>query len=133
MEARNYEYIYEDIYIDDAVRNTAIPIPREKNRVRKKVKVKSKIIGKKIVLMSILGINLFMVGITLQSYMTTSGASAQITKLNKEITELEATRDYYKFEVEKYSSTERIEDIAKNKLGMYYPKEDQYIYIPTEK
>ncbi|MDL2311064.1 cell division protein FtsL [Peptostreptococcaceae bacterium OttesenSCG-928-C18] len=135
MEARNYNYAYEEVYIDSTANDTAIPLPRRKVRVKKKkrAKARSKALRKRFVLMVVAGIHLFMLILTLQSYVSVSGASAQITKLNKEIAELETERDYYKMEVNKYSSTERIEEIAKYKLGMYYPETDQYIYLPTEK
>ena len=135
MEARNYDYIYEELYINDAVNDTAIPLPRERVRVKSKSKskAKTKSLGKKLVLMTVLGVNLFMVGLTIQSYVSVSNASTQISKLNQEIAELETTRDYYKVEIDKHSSAERIEEIAKYKLGMYYPETDQYLYLSTEK
>ncbi len=132
MEARNYNYAYEDIYIE----NTAIPVPKERQRVRVRKKVKSnsktRYLAQKFILATIVGVNLLVVALSFQSYVTMSKTSLEISNLSKEINELETTRDFYKVEIAKYSSTERIEDIAKNKLGMYYPENNQYLYISTE-
>ncbi|HHX70613.1 MAG: septum formation initiator family protein [Miniphocaeibacter sp.] len=139
MEARSYEYYYEE-------NQENIVVPRKINKKRKKrlnrqssrtqsinrAKI-NKIAKIKKLMISAFGIvNLLLVSITLYGYITLSNASLEINEIKSDITELETLRDQYKMEIAKYSSSERIEEIAKYKLGMSYPEEDQFYYLSNK-
>lgn len=139
MEARSFEYYYEEIEEDIVVPKKRTK-KRKKNRNRQynktravsKVQTKSAIKTKKLII-SIYGIvNLLLIAITLYGYITLSSASLEITQIKSEITEMETIRDQYKMEIAKYSSSERIEEIAKYNLGMSYPEEDQFYYLSNK-
>lgn len=144
MELQEQVY-YDDIAIDDR----RVRKRRKKNNVRRsrrntvsrnrtkvltkaQVKAKKKSITKKMVLISVGLVNLFLIVTTLYGYITMSNAGLQVAKLESEISELEAQKDYYRMEIEKYSSAERVEKIARDKLAMYYPDDSNFYYIEKE-
>ncbi|QQK07506.1 septum formation initiator family protein [Miniphocaeibacter halophilus] len=139
MEARSFEYYYEEIEEDIVVPKKRIK-KRKKNLNRQynktktinRAQTKSAINAKKLII-SIYGIvNLLLIAITLYGYITLSNASLEITQIKSDITEMETIRDQYKMEIAKYSSSERIEEIAKYNLGMSYPEENQFYYLSNK-
>lgn len=56
----------------------------------------------------------------------------EITKLDKEINELNERKDIEALELEKIRESSWVEDYALNLLGMQYPSTEQIVYIDTE-
>lgn len=139
MEAQDQVY-YKEAVSDDvvikknrnAVRGSKRTVIKHKSVAATRTRVKTKAISKKMVLVSFGLVTLILIISTLYGYIVMSNAGLEIGKLENEINSLEAERDYYRMEIEKYSSTERIEKIAKDKLAMYYPDESNYYYIENE-
>lgn len=67
--------------------------------------------------------------ISLIGYTNISQMNKDISKMKKEVAELEASRDYLLMQLEPYKSTQRVEDIARISLGMDYPTRDQLLYL----
>ena len=145
MEARDYNYYYNS--------NTReIPLThKKKNAGQKNKKIRSNVLNNiesnkkenfvktnhkyiikqkknwvKETLIVFFGlINLSLIILTLYTYITMNNLNIEISTINKEIIELEKIRDEYKVEILDFNSLEEIEEIAKFKLGMIYPGEDQ--------
>lgn len=67
--------------------------------------------------------------ISLIGYTNITQMNKDISKMKKEVAELEASRDYLLMQLEPYKSTQRVEDIARISLGMDYPTRDQLLYL----
>lgn len=132
MEARNYDYLYPEEYNSDInVRPRVLKKERRYIKVKSRTKVRERTNKKSLVFLGALNIVLSIC--LLYTYVTSTVLTGKISNIKSEIEDLEATRDYYSMEIDKYSSAERIEEIAKYKLGMVYPNEDQFFYISKEK
>lgn len=132
MEARNYDYLYPEEYNSDInVRPRVLKKERRYIKVKSRTKVRERANKKSLVFLGALNIVLSIC--LLYTYVTSTVLTGKISNIKSEIEDLEATRDYYSMEIDKYSSAERIEEIAKYKLGMVYPNEDQFFYISKEK
>lgn len=132
MEARNYYYLYPEEYNSDiSVRPRVLKKERRYIKVKSRTKVRERTNKKSLVFLGALNIVLSIC--LLYTYVTSTVLTGKISNIKSEIEDLEATRDYYSMEIDKYSSAERIEEIAKYKLGMVYPNEDQFFYISKEK
>lgn len=132
MEARNYDYLYPEEYNSDInVRPRVLKKERRYIKVKNRTKVRERTNKKSLVFLGALNIVLSIC--LLYTYVTSTVLTGKISNIKSEIEDLEATRDYYSMEIDKYSSAERIEEIAKYKLGMVYPNEDQFFYISKEK
>lgn len=132
MEARNYDYIYPEEYSPRKdVRLRVLKKEQRYIKVKSKTRAKGKSKTKSLVFLGALNIVLSIC--LLSTYVTSTVLTGKISNIKSEIEDLEATRDYYSMEIDKYSSAERIEEIAKYKLGMVYPNEEQYFYISKDK
>lgn len=132
MEARNYDYLYPEEYNSDInVMPRVLKKERRYIKVKSRTKVRERTNKKSLVFLAALNIVLSIC--LLYTYVTSTVLTGKISNIKSEIEDLEATRDYYSMEIDKYSSAERIEEIAKYKLGMVYPNEDQFFYISKEK
>ena len=140
MEAREYNLNYGQldekrkrakrkrrVKINNNTRNKVRSSKETKSIYKNKTKTITK--SKKVVLSFFCLINIFFIGITFSGYISMSNTSIEISKLQKEITELETVRDDYKMKIAKQTSSERIEEIAKYSLGMSYPDDNQYYYL----
>src|SRR5699024_10924190 len=56
--------------------------------------------------------------VSLIGYTNLNQMNKEILKMKKEVSELEANRDYLLMQLEPYKSTQRVEDIARISLGM---------------
>lgn len=131
MEARNYDYLYPEEYNSDInVRPRVLKKERRYIKVKSRTKVRERTNKKSLVFLGALNIVLSIC--LLYTYVTSTVLTGKISNIKSEIEDLEATRDYYSMEIDKYSSAERIEEIAKYKLGMIYPNEDQFFYISKD-
>lgn len=131
MEARNYDYLYPEEYNSDInVRSRVLKKERRYIKVKSRTKVRERTNKKSLVFLGALNIVLSIC--LLYTYVTSTVLTGKISNIKSEIEDLEATRDYYSMEIDKYSSAERIEEIAKYKLGMVYPNEDQFFYISKD-
>lgn len=131
MEARNYDYLYPEEYNSDIkVRPRVLKKERRYIKVKSRTKVRERTNKKSLVFLGALNIVLSIC--LLYTYVTSTVLTGKISNIKSEIEDLEATRDYYSMEIDKYSSAERIEEIAKYKLGMVYPNEDQFFYISKD-
>lgn len=131
MEARNYDYLYPEEYNSDInVRPRVLKKERRYIKVKSRTKVRERTNKKSLVFLGALNIVLSIC--LLYTYVTSTMLTGKISNIKSEIEDLEATRDYYSMEIDKYSSAERIEEIAKYKLGMVYPNEDQFFYISKD-
>lgn len=131
MEARNYDYLYPEEYNSDInVRPRVLKKERRYIKVKNRTKVRERTNKKSLVFLGALNIVLSIC--LLYTYVTSTVLTGKISNIKSEIEDLEATRDYYSMEIDKYSSAERIEEIAKYKLGMVYPNEDQFFYISKD-
>jgi len=70
--------------------------------------------------------------VSLIGYTNLNQMNKEILKMKKEVSELEANRDYLLMQLEPYKSTQRVEDIARISLGMDYPTQDQLLYLESE-
>lgn len=70
--------------------------------------------------------------VSLIGYTNLNQVNKEILKMKKEVSELEANRDYLLMQLEPYKSTQRVEDIARISLGMDYPTQDQLLYLESE-
>lgn len=131
MESRNYDYLYPEEYNSDInVRPRVLKKERRYIKVKSRTKVRERTNKKSLVFLGALNIVLSIC--LLYTYVTSTVLTGKISNIKSEIEDLEATRDYYSMEIDKYSSAERIEEIAKYKLGMVYPNEDQFFYISKD-
>lgn len=131
MEARNYDYLYPEEYNSDInVRPRVLKKERRYIKVKSRTKVRERTNKKSLVFLGALNIVLSIC--LLYTYVTSTVLTGKISNIKSEIEDLEATRDYYSMEIDKYSSAERIEEIAKYKLGMVYPNEAQFFYISKD-
>ena len=131
MEARNYDYLYPEEYNSDInVRPRVLKKERRYIKVKSRTKVRERTNKKSLVFLGALNIVLSIC--LLYTYVTSTVLTGKISNIKSEIEDLEATRDYYSMEIDKYSSAERIEEIAKYKLGMVYPNEEQFFYISKD-
>ncbi len=131
MEARNYDYLYPEEYNSDInVRPRVLKKERRYIKVKSRTKVRERTNKKSLVFLGALNIVLSIC--LLYTYVTSTVLTGKISNIKSEIEDLEATRDYYSMEIDKYSSAERIEEIAKYKLGMVYTNEDQFFYISKD-
>lgn len=131
MEARNYDYLYPEEYNSDInVRPRVLKKERRYIKVKSRTKVRERTNKKSLVFLG--AINIVLSICLLYTYVTSTVLTGKISNIKSEIEDLEATRDYYSMEIDKYSSAERIEEIAKYKLGMVYPNEDQFFYISKD-
>lgn len=131
MEARNYKYLYPS----ECTLENEVDLRGLKNN-RRYIKVKSRTTtfnSKRKTLYLLGALNVLFSICLLYTYVTSTILTGEISNIQTEIEALEATRDYYSMEIDKYSSIERIEEIAKYKLGMVYPNEDQFFYISPVK
>ena len=128
MEAREYKLNYGQYDINrkrikkkrkEKIKNNVKIKSNTKNNTKSISKNKTKTItkSKKIILSFFCLINVFFIGITFSGYISMSNTSIQMSKLKKEISELETERDDYKMKIGKLASSERIEEIAKYSLG----------------
>lgn len=70
--------------------------------------------------------------VSLIGYTNLNQMNKEILKMKKEVSELEANRDYLLMQLEPYKSTQRVEDIARISLGMDYPTQDQLLYLESK-
>lgn len=151
MEARNYNYYYED-----TLEETSLPRKRgnykQKNNSKqaynpKKSRDKHKLNNTRVKIQSssttksnnlkknlviFLGlVNLSLVILTLYTYVTINSLNKEISKIQNDMLKLETIRDEYKIELSNSMSLEKVKEIAKYKLGMIYPDENQIYYIST--
>ncbi|WP_300408338.1 cell division protein FtsL [Lagierella sp.] len=130
MEARNYDFSYA--VENTAYQNADLRVLKNEDRyikVKGRTRKKTKVATRKKALVTLGLINVLLSICLLYSYVTSTVLTGKISSVKTEIEDLEATRDYYSMEIDKYASVERIEEIARYKLGMVYPNENQYFYI----
>ncbi len=133
MEARNYDFAYS--VENTAYQNTDLRVLKNEDRyikVKGRTKRKTRVATRKKALVTLGIINVLLSICLLYSYVTSTMITGKISKIKTDIEDLEATRDYYSMEIDKYASVERIEEIARYKLGMVYPNENQYFYISKD-
>lgn len=83
--------------------------------------------------LSIMGIlSIAMIFTLLSRYSKVSLLSNRSFELDNEIKSLQAERDFLITEIEPYKATDRIESLAKIRLGMDYPRTDQYVSVDTD-
>lgn len=108
------------------------PEPKEEVKVKKEIKVnKKKAINKRMYL-SIAIISFITCLFILSGYAKITEARLEITRLEKEVVELNKIKANLEGDLESYKSTTKISEEAINSLGMIYPEEGQVVYIAVE-
>ncbi|MGI5875243.1 MAG: cell division protein FtsL [Dethiobacteria bacterium] len=73
---------------------------------------------------------LIIIGVSLISqYSRVLAVNYKIHRVSREISQLREEQEHLLIEVKRLSSLERIEEIAKNDLGLQYPEEKQWLFI----
>lgn len=117
-------------YIRQARRhNPASGLSRSQKRIRKR---RSTLIIKKTILTIFLALTLVLSFKVIMNYTIISRLNNDIQTIEEEIAIKESEVDLLNAELEPFKSASRIEELAKLKLGLDYPKQNQYVQIDLE-
>lgn len=104
-------------------------LSRSQARRRKR---KNSIVVKKIILTCFLAMTLVLSFKVIMNYTVISRLNNDIQTIEEEIAIKESEIDLLNAELEPFKSASRIEELAKLKLGLDYPKQNQYVEIDLE-
>ena len=108
------------------------PEPKEEVKPKQHIKVRKKKAINKRMYFSIAIISFITCLFILSGYAKITEARLEITKLEKEVVELNKIKANLEGDLESYKSTTRISEEAVNSLGMIYPEEGQIVYVAVE-
>lgn len=108
------------------------PETKEEVKPKQHIKVRKKKAINKRMYFSIAIISFITCLFILSGYAKITEARLEITKLEKEVVELNKIKANLEGDLESYKSTTKISEEAVNSLGMIYPEEGQIVYVAVE-